>query len=174
MTIDAGAFVEPALGQRCVGAHEQNIRAAGVDVVAHIEIERRIAAFIDAETVAVEDHHRVAIDTVELDRNAPAFAARGKFEIAPIPAHAHPGIGSSQWLAAVVVEILVVFERQIDRPIVRQIDGLAGFVVEIFAGHRGEFTRRGEGPVSAAAESEVLGTRAQLHEAMKVLPSAFV
>jgi hypothetical protein len=74
----------------------------------------------------------------------------------------------------VVVEILVVFERQIDRPIVRQIDGLPGFVVEIFAGRRGEFTRRGEGPVSAAAESEVLGTRAQLHEAMKVLPSAFV
>ena len=154
--VDAHAFVEPALAERGVRPHHQHVPAAEGGQIGDVETERRIPAHRRIEVVAVEHDDGIAEHAVEFQRDAPAGIGGGQVEDAPVPADAGRRIIAAQRIRAVVGERARVFERQLDGPIVRQIDLLPGTVVELRIGRRHEAARLGEG-AGVGAEAEVLG-----------------
>ena len=126
VAIDPGAFVEPAFVLGCVHAHDERILAAVGQQIRHVEPERHVAAQVAAHEVAVEDHDAIAEDAVELDRDAAARVGPGDEERPAVPADARVGERAAERLRAVAVETAILVEGQIDRPVVRQIDGGPG------------------------------------------------
>ncbi len=75
VAVDARALVVPALLQRGVDAHRDDVVAAVVEVVADVVARAEVAARLVADEEAVHEDARVAVDAVELDRRS---AARGR------------------------------------------------------------------------------------------------
>ena len=123
MAIDPRALVEPAFVLGRVHAHDERVLAAVGQQIRHVEPERHVAAQVAAHEVAVEDHDAVAEDAVELDRDAAADVGRGDVERPAVPADARVGERAAERLRAVAVETAILVEGEIDRPVVRQIDG---------------------------------------------------
>ena len=68
VAVDPGAFVEPAFAEARVGADGDDIRAAVViEEVADVDAERRVAALVAADDIAVHEDQAVAEDSVELE-----------------------------------------------------------------------------------------------------------
>ena len=65
--VNARALVEPAVALGGVHADQQHVSAAGRGEIGDVEAERIVAADVPADVEAVEDHHGLAIDAVELD-----------------------------------------------------------------------------------------------------------
>ena len=68
VTVDAGSLVEPALLQRRVGPHTDEVVAAVVHILRHVIHLRGIAARLATHIVAVEPHAGIAEDAVELQQ----------------------------------------------------------------------------------------------------------
>ncbi len=157
VAVDAGALVEPAVARRGIHANQQNIAAAGIGEIGDVETERIVAAAVAADVEAVEDHHRLAVGAVELEGDALACVVCRKLENAAIPADARRGIVAAQRIEAFAEQRGIVLERQLDGPVVRQIDGLPVAVVEGEAPGGKKIARLLEVAGSSAAEFEVLG-----------------
>ena len=130
VAIDPCAFVEPAFTGRRVDAHRDHVAGAVVEEIGEIDTERRVAALVASDDVAVAEDHAVAEHAVELDGNAATEIARRNLERAPIPADAGLGKLASQRLEAVRRPAVFLGlrrrraargKRQLDGPIVRQV-----------------------------------------------------
>src|SRR5208337_2278112 len=102
VTVNSRAFVEPSFALRRVYAHHQDILSAVVEEVRNIVEERSVPAHIPPDELAVKDHHAVAEDAVELDRQPLAKIARGDVEHSPVPADARRRVIPIQRLEAVI------------------------------------------------------------------------
>ena len=98
--------------------------------IGDVEAERIVAADVTADVEAVEDDRGFAIGGVEFDGDALTGVGGRQFKDAAIPADAGGGIGPAQRIKALALQRRIVLERQLDGPIVRQIDGLPVAVVE--------------------------------------------
>ena len=168
VAVDARALVEPAVAEAGVDAQGDDVPAAVVEEIAEVEAERRVAVVVPADEAAVDEQHDVAHRAVELDPDAAAAIAGGKLEGAPVPAHAGRREAAAQRLVAVrgqagvVVAAVVVDERQLHRPVVRQVQRAPAGVVEI---GRGDPEVAGLGKVALAeAVAEVLARIAAVAE----------
>src|SRR5580692_4562120 len=153
MPVNSRTLVEPSVAKACVHADHQIILPAIIEKVACIETKRRIAVVVAPDEISVQEHERAAKRPVKFNRDAPSSILFQNVEGAPVPAHAGLGISSSQRLVAVAVLLFVVHKRQLERPIVRQIQ-VAPFGVVKFRSGEPELARLGE--ISLAhAESQI-------------------
>ncbi len=143
MAVDAGAFIKPAIAEAGVHADDQIVLAAIIQKVGQVEAEGRVAIVVATHERAVQEHQRVAEGSVELDRHAPSGVFLGNIEDAPVPAHAGLGIAAAQRLVAVPLLFFIANERQLDRPVVRQVQWPPFGVVE-FLRSKFELARLGE------------------------------
>ena len=89
VTVDAGAFVEPAFAERRVGAHGDHVRPAVIiEEVVDLDSEGRISALVAARDIAVHEHQAVAEHTVELEPHAAPAIGRGDGDRRAVPADA--------------------------------------------------------------------------------------
>jgi hypothetical protein len=153
-------LVEPALAAGGVDPHDDDVVGAVIDDVGDIVFERRIAAQVAAQIVAMERHHGVAEHAVEpQDQPAPRVAG-GDVQHPPVPADAGLGVGAAERLGAKLDQLLdVVAKRQLDRPVVGQIHGAPRPVVELGGRGREQLARLGEHLAAAIREValEVVG-----------------
>src|SRR5208337_1473758 len=110
-----------------------------------------------ADVEAVEDHRGLAVGAVELERNPLALVRVGHFEDPPVPADARGRVIAAEWVEALAEKCGIVCERQLDGPIVRQIDRLPVAVVEGEGTSWQKIAGLLKVACSAAAESEVPG-----------------
>ena len=68
VAVDAGSLVKPALFQRRIGPHTDEVIAAVVHILRHVIHLRGIAARLATHIVAVEPHAGIAEDAVELQQ----------------------------------------------------------------------------------------------------------
>src|SRR5271165_5364017 len=94
--IDSGSFVKPAVARGRIHANQQDVSAAGNCKVGYVETEGVVSAAMGANVKAVEDHHRFAVRTIELDGDAFIRVRGWKVEDTAIPADAGCRIGSAQ------------------------------------------------------------------------------
>ena len=137
MPVNARAFVEPAITKARVHTHHQIILPVVVQEVSQIETEWRVAVVVTADEVSVEKNERAAERSVEFDHNAPARIFLRNIERPPVPANAGFRIAPSQRLVPVAVLLFVVHKRQLNRPVMRQIQ-IAPFRVVKLRGRKPE------------------------------------
>ncbi len=152
MAVETRAFVEPAVALRSVHANKQHVARAGRDEIGDVKAKRIVAADVAADIKAVQNDAGFTIRGVELDGDAPAGVGSRQLENAAVPANAGGGIRAAQRIKTLAGERRVVGKRQVDGPIVRQIDGLPIVIVEQQCGDGAEVAGLGE----VAAEIEVL------------------
>jgi len=155
MAVDAGAFVEPAIGVGRVCTHHNHVPGAVVREIGDIVTEGRVAAHVAAQEVAVENHHRVAVHPVEFEPQAAPEVGGGQIEQLAVPADAGRRKRRPSGL-----EPRVIRESSLDcskgnstAQSCGQVDGLPLAVVEVRA--RGGQHPAGLRKLAATAESEV-------------------
>src|ERR1035441_764398 len=131
VTIDAGAFVKPALHLRRIHTHGNSVLAAVMHYIRDVLAERIITAFVMPYAPSINPHRRVAEHTIESQPDAFAFVFLRQFKRAAIPGDAVRWILHAQRLETVTA-VRSPVERQFHRPIVRQIDGAPVGVGELF------------------------------------------
>ena len=119
--VNPRAFVEPAVAKAGVHPDHQKILSAVVGEVGDVEREGRVAVIVASDEISVEEHQRAAEGAVELQCDTPPLIFFRDVEGSPVPAHAGFRIAPAQRLVAVRILFLVVHERQLDGPVVRQI-----------------------------------------------------
>src|SRR5439155_18334534 len=87
------------------------------------------AAGLAAELVAGDPIDAVAVDAIELESDALAARRRRDLQLAPVPAHAVLRECAAECLRAVIRAAAPV-ERQLDSPVVRQVDAAPDAVIE--------------------------------------------
>ena len=100
IAVDAGTLVEPALLERGVGPHTDQVVAAIVHIFRHVVHLCGIAAGLGAHIEAVEPHAGIAEDAVEPQGDVLAQVALGNADGVAIPAHARRGIFKAYGLVA--------------------------------------------------------------------------
>src|ERR1035441_2185706 len=101
VSVDAGAFVKPAIAERSVDTHQQHIASAIIRMIADVVAERRVAAEILAQVMAVEDDDGIAVDPVKFGRRAAARVGSRQIKDAAVPADGRGRILTAQRVAAV-------------------------------------------------------------------------
>ena len=113
--VDPGAFVPPPFRMRCVDADRDAVeRLAKAGDVGDVDGERRVAAEVAVEQMAVDPDRAVRRNAVKAQREV--LAAIGFFEL---KIAAIPGDPARQESG---VHVIRPMERAFNRPIVRQID----------------------------------------------------
>ena len=136
--------------------HRSLVREVGE--VRQVEIQRRIAAHVLGDEVAVEEDCSVAEDSIELNRDASPCIAGRQHELSPVPANAGLGILAAQGLCTMPHQRrVVVDEGKVNRPVVRQIDLAPRRIVEARRSRPAHLPCLGEGARAVQlAEAEVL------------------
>ena len=167
MPVYARAFIEPAVAKAGVHAHHQIVLAAVIQKVAHVEAKGRVPVIVAPNEISVQKHQRAAKSAVKLHRDAPSAVFFRNVEGAPVPAHAGLRIPSPQRLVAVRFLFVIAHKRQLNRPVVRQIERAPFRVVKFLCG-KPEFSRLGE--VSLAYPKSQVAQRV-VRVALKKLPA---
>ncbi len=145
VAIDAGAFVEPALAQRGIDAHGDDIgRRVRVQEVGDVDGKRRITAFVATDDIAVDHDDTGAEHAVEFQADATAHIGGIERKGLAVPTDAGFRIVAAQGLVAMVGGIVpddavvvghqrdvLMHEGQFDRPVVRQVDQSPRRIVEL-------------------------------------------
>src|ERR1700681_3591807 len=134
MAIDGCTFIEPGIAEAGVHAHEQIVLAAVIQKVSQIEAERGVSIVIAPHERAVQEHQRIAKGPVELQHHAPAGIFFGDIKNSSIPSHAGFWIAATQRLVAMPLQFFVANKRQLDCPVVRQVERSPFGVVELLSG----------------------------------------
>ena len=126
----------------CVASTRTTIEffLAGLDQLADVIRKARIPTGMPAQAGAVDPDDAVAIHAVELEPDRFAFVLGGDREGATIPADRVTDLRADRFVAVALVRVLI--ERQLDNPVVGQIDLPPGAVVEIGFDER-DVRRRG-------------------------------
>src|SRR5580704_1570522 len=143
MAINTRAFVEPAVAEAGVHAHDHAVLAAIIQEVSQVEAERRVPIVVAAYEEAVQEHECAAERAIEFQDDAPARVFPGNVEYAPVPANTVLRIAATQRFVAVPLQLVIIDERQLDGPVVRQIQRPPFRVVK-FLQSKFELTRLGE------------------------------
>src|SRR3954469_7357801 len=143
MAVDPRSLIKPTVTKTRVHADNQKILAAKVSEISHVERERSIAIVIAPDEIPVQKHQRAAKGSVEFDIDAPAGIFLGQIEGAPIPANASLRIAPPQWFVAMTLLLFIANERQLDRPVMRQVERAPLRIIELCRGKL-EFTTLGE------------------------------
>ena len=130
--VDARALVEPSLEPARVHARGNRVLFAKADEIRDVRPERIVAAFVMADEPAVDVNRRVAERAVELQPDALAAVRLRQVERPAIPADARRGKPGPDRLET-VAHVPRRVERQLDRPVVRQVDRAPGGIIEIGA-----------------------------------------
>ena len=135
MAIDARTLVIPPFVERGIYAQSNDILTPVNSVIRYIEAEGRIAAEVPPQIEAVKEDDGIAKDPIEVERDAPSFIRCGQGERSFVPTDARCRELPPQSLAAVgsvneSVRSLDRDKRQLDCPIVREVDNAPGAVVE--------------------------------------------
>ena len=157
VAINSRALVKPSVTLRRVHAHQQDILSAGIGEIGDIETERIVAAAVLADVETVEDHHGLAVSAVELKRNPLALVRLGHFEDSSVPADARGWVIAAQRIETLAKKRGVVGKRQLDGPIVRQIERFPVAVVEGEGTGGEKAARLLKVAATSAAEPEVFG-----------------
>ncbi len=128
VAVDAGTFVEPAFLAGGVDADDEFIFLAGEGVFGDVEVEAGVAAGVAAEAMAVEPDEGVAEDAVEGEGEGFSGVGGGEVEGAAVPADVGFPFGSEGFVAVVFVAFFV--EGEFDGPVVGEVEGSPGGVVE--------------------------------------------
>src|SRR5579863_5456643 len=122
MAIDARPLVKPANAIGGVDADNEEVLAPVIQEIADVELERDVAAVVTAEVTAVQEHHCAAKYAVELESDAPSRVRGRDIESTSIPANRGIAVVAAERLVAVALERLIMHERQLHGPIVRQVE----------------------------------------------------
>src|SRR5262249_7485827 len=153
MAIDSGAFIEPAVAEAGVHANHEIVFFSVAKEVAQVETERRVAVVVAADEISVEKDESAAESPVEFEDDAAALVFFGDVESAAVPADAGFRISSAERLVTVAVLLFVAHERQLDSPVMRQVDVAPLRVVEFL---------RGKPELSAFGEVALSGAKSQI------------
>ncbi len=178
VAIEPRPLVRPRLAETHVTADDEHIVLARLGEIGDVDLERRIAALVGSHDEAVEDHDAVAHHPVELEQQPPPRIRRVEPDHTPIPADAgrwpHPPDRLEPLERTRAIRLAPrrpeLFERQVDRPVVRQRHRLPGAVVELRLGdRRADIARFGIGIVRTT-KAEILRRIARVPQ-MKPPPS---
>ncbi len=154
VAVDTRALVPPALELRRISPNHERVFAAVIEHVGQIVARGSVAAIMTPEIVSVDGHFVISIDAVEFHADSPTNVHAGDLENAPVPADACARVVPSERLETMEKELGVIDEIELDGPVVGEIDGLPGAVVEIDCrGREG----RTLGRRRRLGEAEVLG-----------------
>ncbi len=148
MAVDPRPFIEPALAQRSIDTHGDDVGClVGIQEIGDVDGERRIGAAVFTHDVAVDHDDAVARHAVELEADALAGIGRVQRKGLAVPADAGLRIVTADRLVAMVGGIVpddamivghqldvLVHEGQLDRPVVRQVNGTPLGIVELDLG----------------------------------------
>ena len=143
MAVDAGTLIKPAIAKAGVHADDQTVLAAIIQKVSEVEAEGRVAIVVATQERAVQKYQRVPEGSVERDRQAASEVLFGNLEYAPVPTHTGFGVAAAQRFVAVPLLFFIAYERQFDRPVVRQVQWPPFGIVEFFQS-KFEVARLGE------------------------------
>src|SRR6059036_9007 len=135
MPVNSRAFVKPSFSERSVNPHNQNVLVTKVNKVREVKTEGYVTACVLADIMAIEHHHRIAKNAVKLDRDPFACVSLRQFERASIPTDTRFGIFSTHRFCAVMKNQRCVDKWQLDRPIMRQVDGSPINIIKIQTSH---------------------------------------
>jgi len=112
---------------------------------------------VAAEIVAIAPDHSVTIDAIELHYNAPAAVGRRDGKGAAVAADGACGKEAADRLVAVGLDLRVIMidEREFDRPVVGQVNAAPEAVAEIGVGRALGFAGLGKGGADTETEIEV-------------------
>src|SRR6185437_7845128 len=130
VAIDSRAFIEPSVAGCCVNAYQQHVASAGRREVGEIEAEWIVSSTVSTDVEIVADHHRLAIRAIELDGDTFTFILGSQFEQTPIPTDAGSRVFLSQWIETLRPQRRIILERELDSPVMRQIQFAPLAVVE--------------------------------------------
>ena len=151
MTVNSSAFVEPTITRGGIYAHQQHVAATRGREVGQIETERIVSSGVVPDVEVVECHHGFAIRTIKFHRDAFARIFSRQLKDAPIPADARGWILFSQRVETLRSQCRIVLERQLDSPVMRQVERMPCAVVKGKSAGRNEVSRF----LEIAVESEV-------------------
>jgi hypothetical protein len=123
MSVNAAAFIPPALKAAGVHPHGKDISAPENDGIGHVKIKACIAALVTAEETTVEPKGAGEVNTVKLQPNPPTTVRSRQDELFAVPGHAYGKI------TMIAVGSRVV--TALDHEIVRQVNATPGTVVEV-------------------------------------------
>jgi hypothetical protein len=133
VAVDARPFVEPALEAGGIDTNRDDVLSPDSRDVGNVVAKAAVSALMSAYEPSVHKHRGVSEDTVEFQPNAFAGIALRQFEGTAIPTDAVLRKALSHGLEAVQT-VGFRIERQLHRPVVRQIDGPPAGVAEVHAG----------------------------------------
>src|SRR5271165_1375427 len=131
MPINSRTFVKPSIAKAGVQARNQIVLATVVQKVRQIKTKRRVAIVIAAHEVTVQEDQRTAESTIELHDHTPPNVFLGNVEHAAIPTDAGLGMTATERFVTMRLQIFIVNKRQLDGPIVRQVQRAPFGVVEL-------------------------------------------
>ncbi len=165
VAIEAGTLIGPGFAEADVATDDEDVRLARSGEVGDVDAEGGVAALVRSDDEAVEDDEAVARDTVEFECEAPPGILGRDRQHAAIPADAGRGPQPADRLEPLIgagaIEIRArraeLLERQIDRPVVRQVDRLPLLVVEARVRDRRADVAGLAIGIVRGAEAEILG-----------------
>ena len=130
ITINASTFVEPALLQRSVGTHADQVRFTILHIGRDVIHLRRIAAGFSTHIEAIKPYTGIAEDAIKAQHEALAKVGSGNRELLAIPAHTALRIFPPHGLVAVrVAGLSSIGQRR--HPVVRQLHILPFCIVKL-------------------------------------------
>ena len=141
MPVNARTFVKPALFQRGIGTDTHQVLAAIVQILRDVIHLRGIAAGLMPQVKTVHPNTGIAEYPVKLQPDMLAQIILWHCKSLSIPAHARLGVFIAHRLVAVAVTGFGG-ERQIDHPVVGQVDRLPRRSVELLGIRPGVMDRR--------------------------------
>src|SRR5436305_4920214 len=141
------SLVKPAIAEAGVHADEQEILAAKIHEVGKVEAERSVSVIVASNEISIQKHESAAKGSIEFHADTAPGIFFGNIEGPPVPADARLRITTPEWLVAMTLLLFIANERQLNRPVVRQIQGVPFGIVEL---HRGKFKFTALGEVSLA------------------------
>ena len=130
MTVDSRALVEPSRAIAGIDPNHNAVVAANGDEIGDVVTEGRVAAFIAAEIAAIDEDQDITESSIELDGESLAGVGCGNIKLPAVPTNTRLGIFAANGLESVGCERVVPYERQLDTPIVRQLQRPPFGVVE--------------------------------------------
>ena len=153
--VDSCALVEPPVAKGRVHARHDAVFGSDGEEVGDVEAEWRVAVVVAADEAPVHKDEHVAERSIELDGDAAACVARGNVEFVPVPPHAGLRIAPPQRLVSVRHQRVVPSKRQLDRPVVGQVQRAP---LRVVVTHAGKFEIAGLGEVPLTiSETEIPG-----------------
>ncbi len=128
--VNSRAFVKPSVALGGIHSHQENVSLAGIGEVGNVEAERIVTTAVPPDVEAVQHDHGLAVCAVELEGDAFAGIFGRKVENAAVPTHAGGRVFTAQRVITLAQQVWVVLKRQLDGPIMGQIEAPPVAIVE--------------------------------------------